>query len=152
MRQKRGLSASDLAKTVGVSRQTIYAIEAGSYVPNTVVAIRLARILETTVEGLFPLPDDETAPQSEMRLTTRPASGACAAEEVWARTTTGVLVVTMPIDELKLLPLDHRAGYLLSWMDGSIDLETLVEVSALPREEALRIVRDLIDAGVVICR
>src|SRR5260370_13193474 len=58
LRQKRGLSASDLAKTVGVSRQTIYAIEAGSYVPNTVVAIRLARALETTVEELFPLVEE----------------------------------------------------------------------------------------------
>ena len=63
-RQKRGLSANHLAKTVGVSRQTIYAIEAGSYVPNTVVALRLARALETTVEELFHLPDDDTpAPQ-----------------------------------------------------------------------------------------
>ena len=33
-------------RTAGVSRQTIYAIEAGSYVPNTAVALRLARALE----------------------------------------------------------------------------------------------------------
>ncbi|MES1261501.1 MAG: substrate-binding domain-containing protein [Acidobacteriota bacterium] len=62
LRQKRGLSAIALSKTVGVSRQTIYAMEAGTYVPNTVVAIRLARALETTVEDLFPLPEDRAEP------------------------------------------------------------------------------------------
>ncbi len=63
LRQKRGLSAIELAKSVGVSRQTIYAIEAGTYVPNTVVAIRLARVLESRVEELFQLPDDVAGPE-----------------------------------------------------------------------------------------
>src|SRR5258708_6828030 len=62
MRQKRGLSASDLAKQAGVSRQTIYAMEAGSYVPNTAVALKLARALETRVEDLFALGEESTAP------------------------------------------------------------------------------------------
>jgi putative molybdopterin biosynthesis protein len=65
LRQKRGLSASDLAKQVGVSRQTIYAMEAASYVPNTTVALKLARALETVVEDLFSLPDD--APPPDLR-------------------------------------------------------------------------------------
>ena len=58
LRQKRGLSAAPLAKSIGVSRQTIYAIEAGSYVPNTAVALKLARALETTIEELFVLPGE----------------------------------------------------------------------------------------------
>jgi hypothetical protein len=58
----------------------------------------------------------------------------------------------MSVDELKRLPLDHRAGYLLSRMDGSIDLETLVEVASLSRREVLRMVRDLVDLGVVAFR
>jgi DNA-binding XRE family transcriptional regulator len=44
-----------LARRVHVSRQTIYAIEAGSYVPNTEVALNLARELEVTVDELFTL-------------------------------------------------------------------------------------------------
>src|SRR5204863_5875408 len=56
LRRKRGLSAIHLAATAGVSRQTIYAMEAGTYVPNTAVALRLARALDTTVEELFSLP------------------------------------------------------------------------------------------------
>lgn len=56
LRRKRGFSAIHLAATVGVSRQTIYAMEAGTYVPNTAVALRLARALDTTVEEVFSLP------------------------------------------------------------------------------------------------
>lgn len=55
-RQRRGFSAAVLAKRVGVQRQTIHAIEAGSYVPNTSLALLLARELEVTVEDLFHLP------------------------------------------------------------------------------------------------
>jgi DNA-binding IclR family transcriptional regulator len=58
----------------------------------------------------------------------------------------------MPIEALKRLPLDHRAGYLLSRMDGMVDLETLVAIAALPRSEVLRMVRDLVDSGVVAFR
>src|SRR5438132_10222935 len=57
LRRKRGFSAIHLAEQVGVSRQTIYAIEAGAYVPNTAVALRLARALDSTVEELFSLAD-----------------------------------------------------------------------------------------------
>ncbi len=56
------MGAAGLAKEVGVSRQTIYAIEAGSYVPNTEVALKLARVLEVPVEELFSLASDNAAP------------------------------------------------------------------------------------------
>jgi molybdate-binding protein/DNA-binding XRE family transcriptional regulator len=55
IRKSRGVSASELARRVKVSRQTIYAIEAGTYVPNTEVALHLARELEVTVDELFSL-------------------------------------------------------------------------------------------------
>ena len=58
IRKARGVGASDLAKRVNVTRQTIYAIEAGTYVPNTEVTLRLARELEVSVEELFSLPGD----------------------------------------------------------------------------------------------
>jgi putative molybdopterin biosynthesis protein len=57
VRKSRGVGASDLARRVDVSRQTIYAIEAGTYVPNTEVALNLARQLEVTVDELFSLHD-----------------------------------------------------------------------------------------------
>src|SRR6266436_3123036 len=55
IRQQRGISAAQVARLAGVSRQTIYAIEAGDYVPNTTLALQLARILEVRVEDLFQL-------------------------------------------------------------------------------------------------
>jgi molybdate-binding protein/DNA-binding XRE family transcriptional regulator len=55
VRKSRGIGASDLARRVHVSRQTIYAIELGTYVPNTEVALNLARELEVTVDELFSL-------------------------------------------------------------------------------------------------
>lgn len=60
MRRKRGISATALAKQVDVRRQTIYAIEAGTYIPNTLVSLRLAQVLDVTVEDIFCL--DRMAP------------------------------------------------------------------------------------------
>ena len=54
-RQKRGFTAIELAKEIGVSRQTIYAMETGTYVPNTLLALKLAQVLEVKVEDLFRL-------------------------------------------------------------------------------------------------
>jgi putative molybdopterin biosynthesis protein len=57
IRKQRGMSAASLAEAAGISRQSIYAIEDGSFIPNTAVALRLARILGVTVERLFSLED-----------------------------------------------------------------------------------------------
>jgi molybdate-binding protein/DNA-binding XRE family transcriptional regulator len=62
MRKARDVSAATLARQVGVTRQAIYAIEAGTYMPNTAVALRLARVLETSVEDLFELEQEGSAP------------------------------------------------------------------------------------------
>jgi len=70
LRQKRGLAAAHLAKMAGVSRQTNYAMEAGTYVPNTAVALKLARVLEVRVEELFSLPGEFPAPEFRMEQAT----------------------------------------------------------------------------------
>ena len=75
--------------------------------------------------------------------------GVAATDEAWARAMTGSLVAAIPLTELKGMPLDHRAAYLLSWMDGTVDLETLAQVSTMPRAEVIRIVRDLYESGIV---
>jgi molybdate-binding protein/DNA-binding XRE family transcriptional regulator len=76
LRQKRGISAAHLAKTVGVTRQTIYAMEAGSYVPNTAVALRLAQALEVKVEDLFTLPQAEPTGLRSEDVTLLPGADA----------------------------------------------------------------------------
>jgi putative molybdopterin biosynthesis protein len=62
MRARRGLGAAHLAEKIGISRQTIYAIESGLYIPNTTVSLKLARILETTVEELFEIKPEDRGP------------------------------------------------------------------------------------------
>jgi hypothetical protein len=60
--------------------------------------------------------DQESAqetPSSETRLATRPSMGATITDEAWSRTMVGAPVTVMPSDELRRLPLDHRAGFLL---------------------------------------
>jgi putative transcriptional regulator len=52
-RAGRGLSQGDLGKVLGVSRQTINAIETGRYLPSLPLAIALARYFDTTVEEMF---------------------------------------------------------------------------------------------------
>ena len=59
-RFERGeLSQQQLADMVTVSRQTIIAIEKGNYSPSVKLALLLALKLETTVEGLFELEDED---------------------------------------------------------------------------------------------
>jgi putative molybdopterin biosynthesis protein len=58
LRKSRGLSAAEMAELAGLTRQAIYAIEAGAYMPNTAVSLRLARILGTNVEAMFSLEDE----------------------------------------------------------------------------------------------
>ena len=47
------LSQSELARSAGVSRQTISSIETGQYCPSTALSLRLARILGSRFEDLF---------------------------------------------------------------------------------------------------
>ena len=79
VRKSRGVGASDLARRVNVSRQTIYAIEAGTYVPNTEVALHLARELEVSVDELFSLSSgSQQSPESlsaEVLSASAPAKG-----------------------------------------------------------------------------
>ncbi len=55
-RLARGLSQGDLAQTAGVTRQAISGIESGRWSPSLDVALALAKVLDSTVEGLFGFP------------------------------------------------------------------------------------------------
>lgn len=62
LRAKRGLGAAQLAARAGISRQTVYAIEAGTYIPNTAVSLKLAHILDTSVEEIFKIEPERKRP------------------------------------------------------------------------------------------
>ncbi|HET7137297.1 MAG TPA: helix-turn-helix transcriptional regulator [Gaiellaceae bacterium] len=53
LRERRALSQGELAKSVGVSRQTINSIETGKYVPSLPLALQLASFFGTAVEEMF---------------------------------------------------------------------------------------------------
>lgn len=57
-RAEHDLSQTELAKSVGVSRQTISSIENGQYCPSTLLAFRLAHVLGLRVDELFWLEGD----------------------------------------------------------------------------------------------
>ena len=63
VRRQRGISAAELASRTGVTRQTIYAIEAQRYIPNTLVALRLSEVLEVPVEQLFAIREESAPPE-----------------------------------------------------------------------------------------
>lgn len=58
LRAERGLSQRKLAEVMGVSRQTINAIETGRYTPSLPLAISLARFFGRTVEEVFHADDE----------------------------------------------------------------------------------------------
>ncbi|MEJ8801491.1 helix-turn-helix transcriptional regulator [Pontibacter sp. H249] len=53
------LTQEDLAKKIGVSRQTINAMEANKYVPSTVLALKIARLFGKPVEDIFELSEED---------------------------------------------------------------------------------------------
>ena len=52
-RKEKGLSQADLAKMVGVSRNTISSIETGQYIPSAKLALLLCMALDKKFEELF---------------------------------------------------------------------------------------------------
>lgn len=57
-RMRVGLTQAQLADLVNVTRKTINSVENGVFVPSTVLALKIARALQTQFEILFSLPDE----------------------------------------------------------------------------------------------
>ncbi len=53
LRRERGLTQEDVAAAVGVTRQTVIALEKGNYVPSVLLALRIARFFACPVEKIF---------------------------------------------------------------------------------------------------
>jgi len=58
-RAVKNITQEDLAKKIGVSRQTINAMEAGKYVPSTVLALKIAKHFDKKVEDIFELENED---------------------------------------------------------------------------------------------
>lgn len=58
-RAKLDMTQAELAERISVSRQTINTIEAGKYVPSTVLALKMARVFNTSVNEIFELEEGD---------------------------------------------------------------------------------------------
>ena len=60
LRKEAGWRQEDLARELGVTRQTVIAMENDKYDPSLALAMRLARLLERPVEEIFFLEENKT--------------------------------------------------------------------------------------------
>lgn len=140
-REAAGLSQAALAARAGLTRQAISAIEAGHYLPNTAVALRLAQALGCRVEALFHLPAESPRLAAELVRLAPDASDAPAARR--SRAPVSVpnaerrqrVQVARVGERLLARPLSGDAGWLtpadgLVAADrggGAVDVELLVD-------------------------
>ena len=59
LRKERNIQQAELAKLVGVRRETIGNLENGRYNPSLKLAMDIAKVFDTTVEDIFTFEDDE---------------------------------------------------------------------------------------------
>lgn len=55
----KNITQEELARLIGVSRQTINAMELNKYVPSTVLSLKIARVFEKKVEDIFKLEESD---------------------------------------------------------------------------------------------
>ena len=59
------MTQAELARRLGMTRQTVIAIEQGRYSPSLEVAFQIARIFQVPLDGVFHYPDDEQPAANE---------------------------------------------------------------------------------------
>ena len=59
IRKERGIRQDELAKSLGVSRQTISSLETGRYNPSIILAYKIAKYFEMTIEDVFVFEEED---------------------------------------------------------------------------------------------
>ncbi len=59
IRNQKGIKQEELGKMLGVSRQTISSLENGRYNPSIMLAYRIAKLFDRTIEEVFIFEEDE---------------------------------------------------------------------------------------------
>ena len=54
-RAKKNWTQAELAEKIGVSRQAVNSIETAKFIPSTLLALKMAKVFDTSVEALFQL-------------------------------------------------------------------------------------------------
>jgi hypothetical protein len=63
-----------------------------------------------------------------------------------------VPIIIVPRTQMRWLSIDHRAGFILSLIDGTSSVEMILDVSGMPRLDALRILQELVQQRIVSLR
>ncbi|MBF0509291.1 MAG: helix-turn-helix domain-containing protein [Deltaproteobacteria bacterium] len=128
-RKAKGLSQVELAARVGVKRQAVYDMESQRYVPNTALALRLAKELDCRVEDLFALDESENELTLMLDEEINPADSRVSLFRVRQR------LISYPLDNKWLLSDGFRAADGLLKPDGRsvtlLQTEDYLEKSAL---------------------
>jgi putative molybdopterin biosynthesis protein len=127
LRSARGLSAAQLAVAIGISRQTIYSIESGTYLPNTAVALKLAAALDVTVEQIFSLTQDAAPLPAQHAELLQGSRGAIAGQPVRLCRVNGKLIAAAPELSTWSLPLSD-AVVTVAATGGKRPAKTTVEL------------------------
>ncbi len=60
-----------------------------------------------------------------------------------------IVSLLVPLHPLMSADLDHRAGFLLSRVDGLTTIEDLIDLAGMPRADAMRIILDCVERGLI---
>jgi molybdate-binding protein/DNA-binding XRE family transcriptional regulator len=135
LRLARELSQLDLAKKVGISRQSLCALESGRVVPGTDVALRLAQVLNCRLESLFYL----NAPLASVEATL--AAAPSVSESATARVSLADINgrwIAHPIDPRRNESLSQAADGLVVPSNRRVRRARTVEVEPLGDLEVAR--------------
>ena len=58
-RAKKNWTQEDLARQIGISRQSVNSIETGKFIPSTVLALKMAKVFGVNVESIFELEEKD---------------------------------------------------------------------------------------------
>jgi hypothetical protein len=67
-------------------------------------------------------------------------------------TPASIPVLVMSATQMRGLQLDHRAGFVLSHVDGVSSVETILDISGMPSEEVLELLQGLLEKGIITAR
>lgn len=155
-RQARGWSQQELAEKIGVKRQAVYDIETGRYLPNTGIALRLARLFGCRVEDLFVDREPEQVQVVQMLDGASPPSSRIALARVRER------LVGLPLQGPDAMSFGFRSADGLLSADGKhaqifsspeVLEKTIILMGCDPAFEILgQHVNRLVTDGRVLCR
>jgi hypothetical protein len=95
-------------------------------------------------------PAAATAPLDEIPIDVVPAYSTPPAAGLSLSQRQSVPRLVKTPAEIATLPIDHRAGFLLGFVDGMQTLEEILDVCAMPGPEALQLIEQLTSLGVIV--